>query len=66
MRIRLQGVETEVPEKVTVKELVRSLGRGEDGVAVAVALEVVPRAQWGDTRLADGDRVDIIWAVGGG
>ena len=39
---------------------------GAQGVAAAVNGEVVPRAQHSAHRLAEGDRVEVIRAVGGG
>ncbi|MFY7954846.1 MAG: sulfur carrier protein ThiS [Burkholderiaceae bacterium] len=35
-------------------------------LAIAVNREVVPRAKWHERRFADGDRVDIVKAIGGG
>ena len=68
MRIILNGEPHEVPEGLTVVQLVRQLGRDpdKDPVAVAVNLSVVPRAQHGLRELSDGDRVDLVGAVGGG
>ncbi len=52
----------------SVAELLRSLGRdpAQQGVAVAVNMEVVPRSEYSDRRLVAGDRVDVVTAVGGG
>jgi len=36
------------------------------GVAVAVGGEVVPRTDWSQTQLSDGDQVEIVAAVQGG
>jgi sulfur carrier protein len=36
------------------------------GVAAAVDGEVVPRAEWNETELADGQRVEVVQAVQGG
>jgi sulfur carrier protein len=36
------------------------------GLATAVNGEVVPRASWAATLLADGDRVEVVTAVQGG
>jgi sulfur carrier protein len=44
----------------------RQRGTGQDGVAVAVNDEVVPRRAWSATALADGDRVEVLTAVQGG
>lgn len=37
-----------------------------NGVAVACNGEVVPRHQWSQRSLSDGDRVDLFTAVAGG
>ena len=42
------------------------LGVPRTGVAVAVDGEVVPRARWAATVLADGARVEVLTAVQGG
>jgi sulfur carrier protein len=49
-----------------VAELIETLGLGGRKLAVAVNREVVPRAQYGARRLVEGDRVEILEAVGGG
>lgn len=68
VRLRVNGEERELPDGSTVQELLRALGRDPDahGVAVARNLTVVPRDRWADTALADGDRVDLVTAAGGG
>jgi len=67
MKVILNGTETELADTTTVTELVRTSGaRTERGTAVALNGEVVPRGRWADTPLADGDRVEILVAIGGG
>lgn len=36
------------------------------GIAVAINGTVVPRSQWADTRLSDGDDVEIVKIMQGG
>ena len=36
------------------------------GIAVAVDGEVVPRAQWDETTISDGQRIEVVQAVQGG
>jgi sulfur carrier protein len=50
----------------TVAELVARVAPTTQGVAVAVNGEVVPRSAWPQTRVADGDRVEILTAAQGG
>ena len=37
-----------------------------EGTAVAVNEEVIPRSQWSETALSEGDRIEILGAVSGG
>ena len=67
MKLVVNAVESEVDPRTTVAEVVSGLaGPSPQGVAVAVNDAVVPRSAWADTRLADGDRVEVLTAVQGG
>jgi sulfur carrier protein len=55
-----------VPAGCTVDGLVELLGLAGRRVAVAVNRDVVPRSAFGSRRLASGDHVEILEAVGGG
>ena len=55
-----------MPSGATVQDLVASLDLGARRLAVAVNREVVPRPGYPERGLADGDRVEILEAVGGG
>lgn len=48
--------------------LLRELGYDpeQQGVAVAVNAEVVPRSQWAESKIAAGDRIEIVGAKQGG
>jgi sulfur carrier protein len=55
-------------EGATIEDLLAELG-AEDrarGVAVAVDGEVVPRAEWSDRRITEGQRVEALSAMQGG
>ena len=54
------------PDGVTIAALVREAGLEGRRVAVEVNGDVVPRAEHGTRRLADGDRVELVTFVGGG
>jgi sulfur carrier protein len=72
MIVTLNGEPREVADGATVAALVALLspgagaGAGGRGVAVALRGEVVPRGRWGDTKVADGDRVEVVAAIQGG
>ncbi len=68
MKLRVNGDDVELPDGLDVAALLRRLGRDPDveSVAVAVNLEVVPKQDLARRRLSDGDRIDVVAAVGGG
>ena len=66
MRIRVNGVEREVPEATTVRNLLAGLGLPPGPVAVEVNRDIVPRARHAEHVLGEGDRVEVVTLVGGG
>lgn len=68
IRVALNGEARELEDGATVADAVALLGVPADarGVAVAVDLEVVRRADWAATPLAAGARVEILTAIQGG
>jgi sulfur carrier protein len=64
--IRVNGEARTVRAGASVADLVAALGLAGRKLAVAVNREVVPRARHALHRLAEGDRVVILEAVGGG
>ncbi|MQA73893.1 MAG: sulfur carrier protein ThiS [Solirubrobacterales bacterium] len=68
MTVELNGEWIELAEATTVAQAVERIGAAEQrrGVAVAVDGEVVPRSAWGETALADGQRVEVVGAIQGG
>jgi sulfur carrier protein len=66
MQITVNGDRREVPDHLTVAELLAELRRDVRGLAIERNLELVPRSQHGATRLAPGDRIEIVTLVGGG
>jgi len=70
VRIDLNGEPLELPAGASLADAVRAkLGEepGEArGLAVALDGEVVPRAEWAETRLGEGRRVEVLAAIQGG
>jgi len=66
LSIRVNGEPRTLGAGVCVSELIEALGLVGRKLAVAVNREIVPRARYRARRLADGDRVEILEAVGGG
>ena len=66
MRVSVNGEDYELPEALTVAELVERVGLGDRRIALEVNREIVPRGEYAATRLHEGDRVEIVRAIGGG
>lgn len=66
MELVVNGARRQCPDGVTVASLVAERTDGGARVAVAVNGAVVPRSQWDETDLRDGDAVELLTAVAGG
>ena len=66
MRLQINGDEKEFADALTLADLIAQLGMKADRVAVELNREIVARAQWADTSLGDGDKLEIVHFVGGG
>lgn len=66
MELLINGESRRFPSSLTVAELVVALDHGGKRIAVERNGEIVPRGLHAETALADGDRVEIVVAVGGG
>jgi len=66
MRITLNGQEKEYNIDLTLEALLSDLGYVNKKIAVEVNEEIIPRSQIGNTLVVDGDRIELIIAVGGG
>ncbi len=65
MNLTVNGETREVSAD-TLSALVEQLGLKSDRVAIELNREIVARDQWPQTRLNDGDRLEIVHFVGGG
>ena len=65
MQIQLNG-QSHSAAVATVAELLQTEGLAERRVAVEVNGEIVPRSAHATHALHDGDRVEIVHALGGG
>ena len=65
MNVVING-ETQPSPAATLSALVDHLGMKPDRVAIELNREIVPRDQWPNTELHDGDRLEIVHFVGGG
>jgi sulfur carrier protein len=66
MKLRLNGEEREFEHALSLSSLVERLGMKTDRVAIELNHSIVPREQWAQTNLSEGDRLEIVHFVGGG
>ena len=66
MIVTANGKPVEIDDGATVTELLENLGLGAKWVLVERNGEPVPRKELPVTRLADGDRLELVRAVAGG
>jgi sulfur carrier protein len=66
MRLTINGKEQDFTEILNLAQLIEQLSMKGDRVAVELNREIVSRAQWAETSLKDGDRLEIVHFVGGG
>ena len=66
MHVQLNGEAFELPDGTTVAELIDRLDLAGRRVAVELNLDIVPRSQHAATALREGDRVEVVHAIGGG
>ncbi|KAA0010830.1 sulfur carrier protein ThiS [Billgrantia pellis] len=66
MQIQLNGEAKHLAAGLTVAQLIDSLGLRGRRIAVERNEEIVPKSEHKITRLVDGDRIEIVHAIGGG
>ncbi len=66
IRVVLNGAPREFPAPLTFSELLDELALAGRRLAVERNGEIVPRSRFGEARVADGDRIEVVVAVGGG
>ena len=66
IRVTLNGAPRDFPAPLTFSQLLDELALAGRRLAVERNGEIVPRSRFGDERLANGDRIEVVVAVGGG
>jgi len=65
MQIKINGEDREISSK-TVVDLLESLGIDPKRVAVELNMEILPKVEYSEKTIADGDKIEIVHFVGGG
>jgi thiamine biosynthesis protein ThiS len=66
LRVRVNGEERHLPPGTNITGLLHLLHIATPRVAVERNREIVPKARYADTRLVDGDELEVVEFVGGG
>lgn len=66
IQIELNGVAHSVIKGQTLLDLVNTLQLTGQALAVAVNRQVISRQNWSERLLEQGDRIDVVRAIGGG
>ena len=66
IQIQLNGAPREFPAPLTFSQLVETLELAGKRLAIERNGEIVPRSRFAEARLNDGDRIEVVIAVGGG
>ena len=66
MRVEINGESRELPEGLSLNDLIRELSLAPERIAVELNHEVVRRREWPVTMIANDDRIELVHFVGGG
>ena len=64
--IPVNGETRQTAPGLSVTGLLAELGLNAGRVAIEYNLQILPKAKWEETRIAQGDRLEIVQFVGGG
>lgn len=66
MNIHLNGEDREIPDNSSAQDLIEILGLTGKRLAMELNREIVPRSTYPETKLNEGDQIEIVHAIGGG
>jgi len=66
MTVTVNGKPMELPEGLSIDDLLSKLKIRREFTAVALNREVIQRARYAETKLQDGDKLEIVHPMGGG
>jgi thiamine biosynthesis protein ThiS len=66
VKLQINGEAKSFDRPLTLAALISQMDLKPDRVAVELNRDIVPRDQWEQTSLGDGDRLEIVHFVGGG
>ena len=64
--VSINGVARQLPDSASIAVLIEEMGLAGKRIALERNGEIVPRGKYAVQRLADGDKLEVVIAVGGG
>jgi sulfur carrier protein len=64
--VSINGAARQLSDSTRVAELIEQMGLAGKRIALERNGEIVPRSSFAAQRLADGDKLEVVVAVGGG
>jgi len=66
MEVCVNGKPIAIPAGCTLSMLIQQLSLGGGKIAVELNQDIVPRSQYDELQLKEGDQLEIVQAIGGG
>ncbi len=66
IKILLNGETREAPGEINLDHLLELFSLPSQRIAIELNKNVIPRANWPQTAIGDGDRIEVVHFVGGG
>lgn len=66
MKVKINGQEEQLPENMTIAEMVHHKGLTPEAVVIEHNENICPREHWSETTLSADDMIEIVSFVGGG
>ena len=66
IKIFINGYLKKIPQETNIVSVLESLNISSKHIAIEINENLVFRSDWQETNLKDGDKVEIVKAIGGG
>jgi len=66
MKIFINGIEHLYKNDLTIEKLISELGYSNQRIAIELNKEIITRSEYANRLIVDGDKLEIIKAIGGG
>jgi len=64
--VQVNGESREISQEASLEELLTNLSIPRERVAIELNQKVIRRAEWANSILREGDKIEIVHFVGGG